>query len=544
MTPGRCKMRARGSVDFASMGADTEASSEVPYRMDNRLDARTIVESLPMPAFLLDADDLVLAVNAPALSMVASLEPEPLGKNFKDLLGEAWRAPLVQAVDAAKREAGSQHVAVGATADDEAGWDVWVQRAGLGKHAATLVVAYDVREAERRWGTERQTLNEELRVMNEELNARLLELSSAKQIDVERNRFLAMLAHELRNPLAGIANAVHILRKRQTGAGDRLTEQALRIAERQVKTQSRLLDDLLDVSRIVLGKISLKMEPVDLAAITRQAVEATSLDLQARAQELRVELPNEPVAVMGDAVRLEQIVANLLGNAVKYTPAGGQITVTLTATDAAATLTVSDTGSGIESELLESVFDLFVQGDTSRGRTTGGLGIGLTVARHLVELHRGTISALSAGPDRGSTFEVCLPRARVEEAPRPEPATPVTAARRVLVVDDNRDAREMLRTILELGGHQVRDTPDGVEAVRLAVEWAPDVALVDIGLRGIDGYEVAKRIRLRLGAALRLIALTGYGDSEARALSLEAGFDEHLVKPVDPAVLDAIIGRP
>ncbi|HEV8583474.1 MAG TPA: ATP-binding protein [Methylomirabilota bacterium] len=512
--------------------------------MDSLPDARMIVESLPMPAFLLDADDVVVAVNAPALSTFAHPDTDPVGKNFKDVLTDAWRAPLLQAVDATRREAHAQHAAVGVAADDGGSvWDVWVERVGVAGNAATLVAAHDARAADRRWGAELQTLNEELRVLNEELNARLVELSSVKQADLERNRFLAMLAHELRNPLAGIASAVHILRKRQTGAGDRVAEQALRIAERQVKSQSRLLDDLLDVSRIVLGKISLRLETVDLAAVTRQALETVSFDARARAQKLRVELPEQPVSVLGDAVRLEQVVANLLGNAVKYTPEGGQIAVVLTATDETASLMVSDTGRGIEGELLERIFDLFVQGDTTRTRTTGGLGIGLTVARHLVELHRGTIRALSAGPDRGSVFEVCLPSTHDAAAPREEPPAPATSARRVLVVDDNRDAREMLRTILELGGHQVRDTPDGAEAVKLAVGWTPDVALVDIGLRGIDGYEVAKRIRRRLGAGVRLIALTGYGDAEARQLSLEAGFDEHLVKPVDPDVLDRMIDR-
>jgi len=235
-------------------------------------------------------------------------------------------------------------------------------------------------------------------------------------------------------------------------------------------------------------------------------------------------------------------VANLLSNAVKYTPPGGEIGLTITATSETATLTLTDTGVGIERELLDHVFGLFTQGDATRARSAGGLGIGLTVARNLIALHGGTIEARSGGRGQGTTVTVRLPLTDEVATPRAElPPRSAQKPRRVLVVDDNCDARDMLRTILELDGHHVQDAADGAHAVRLAVEWTPDVAIIDIGLPEIDGYEVALRIRKRVGAAVRLIALTGYGDPEARDLAMKAGFDEHLVKPVDPDRLADLI---
>jgi len=248
------------------------------------------------------------------------------------------------------------------------------------------------------------------------------------------------------------------------------------------------------------------------------------------------------MTVLGDPVRLEQVVANLLSNAVKYTLPGGSIGVTLVPTPDTVSVTVTDTGIGMDATLLEHAFDLFTQGDATHSRAAGGVGIGLTVVRHLVALHGGTIEARSRGRGHGSAFEIRLPR-----CDRPAPAvlepTPRSApqSRRILVVDDNRDARQLLRTILELDGHEVQDTGDATTAVRLAVEWTPDVALIDIGLPDIDGYEVARRIRKRLGGAVRLIALTGYGEAEARRLAADAGFDEHVVKPADPDRLSELI---
>src|SRR5262249_27278467 len=460
---------------------------------------------------------------------------------FIDVVAERWRVPLGRAVAQVSGKAPMQVMAVGTTADKGADPDearVQPLRSGDGAVSGVLITVEGPRQPDQRLSEQLQMANAEGTAANEGLGGHLDQLRHAHRLDDERTRFLAMLAHELRNPLAAITSALYLLRRQRVAAGDRMAEQALRVAERQSKSQARMLEDLLDASRLVLGKITLRPVPTDFGTIVRHAIDSADFGVRSRAHTLQAELPDEAVVIMGDSVRLEQIVANLLGNAVKYTPVGGQINVTLSTTPETATLIVSDTGNGIEAPLLERVFDLFTQADGSRSRVAGGHDIGLTVARHLVELHGGTIEARSAGRGKGSTFEVRLPRMSAKPVADSQPTTrPRPPARRILVVDDNRDAREMLRQILELDGHQVQEAAEGNQAVRLAAEWTPAVALIDIGLPEIDGYEVARRIRKRLGAAVRLVALTGYGDPEARRLATEAGFDEHLVKPIDPDML-------
>ena len=514
--------------------------------MASPIEARMIVDALPTPLLVLGSDQVVLAANACGITTFTQGTADPVGKNFKDVAAEIWRVPLGEAVDYVTREGRARTVsamipAPEATADP---CDAVVQpiRRADGMLAGVVITIENARDSDRRLSAQLHTANAELQTANEELEARLEELRRAYRMDEERNRFLAMLAHELRNPLAAITNALSLLRRRRVTDGDRTAEHALRIAERQSQSQARLLEDLLDASRLVLGKITLRLEPTDLVTIARQAVDAAQVAIQPRAQMLRVQVPDHGIAVMADPVRLEQIVSNLLGNAIKYTAPGGQITVAVSLEAETARLTLTDTGIGIEPELLGHVFDLFTQGDGGRARAAGGLGIGLTVVRHLVELHGGTIEARSAGRGRGSTFVVSLPRVdAVTAATREAAAPPRMQPRRILVVDDNRDARELLRTILELDSHHVQEAADGVHAVRLAVSWAPEVALVDIGLPEMDGYEVARRIRKRLGKAVRLVALTGYGDAEARRLAAVAGFDDYLVKPVDPDTLAELL---
>jgi len=366
------------------------------------------------------------------------------------------------------------------------------------------------------------------------------ELERVQQADEQKNTFLAMLAHELRGPLAPIASALHIIRRRAGGVSGIV--HALDIADRQVHHQARLLDDLLDISRIVHGKVEPRREAVDLSTVARAAADALDMVVQTRAHQLRLDLPDEPVVVIGDATRLEQIVRNLLGNAVKYTDIGGRIDLCVERRTTEAVITVRDNGTGITREMLPRVFDLFAQGDASLARSQGGLGIGLTLVARLAELHGGTVAADSPGPGHGSTFTVTLPRVPTAVAPAPtERPAPIARPRRILVVEDNRDARVLLRVVLELEGHVVEEASDGVSAVRMAVEWAPDIVVLDIGLPGLNGYEVGRRIRNRLGRAVRLVAMTGYGDSEARDRSDEAGFDAHLVKPVEPGRLARVV---
>jgi PAS domain S-box-containing protein len=372
-------------------------------------------------------------------------------------------------------------------------------------------------------------------------NARLFGRQEAARAEAEaanrtKDEFLAMLGHELRNPLGAISSAAHVLSR--TAAGTSATARASDIIGRQVQHLARIVDDLLDVSRVVAGKVVLRLQPVDLADIARRV--ATLHGGPSGARHV-ISVHTTPTWISADPTRLEQVLTNLLANAVKYTAPGGEITVTVRRDADHAILSVRDTGAGIRSELLPRVFDLFVQGDRSLERSAGGLGIGLTLVRQLVQLHGGTVEASSPGVGRGSTFTVRLPVLAAppesDSAARPPTKAP---ARRVLVVEDNDDAREMLRNLLQLFGHDVHEARDGASGVEEARRVRPDAALIDIGLPGIDGYEVARRIRADVPGA-RLVALTGYGQPEDRERALAAGFDVHLVKPVDPEQLQRLL---
>jgi len=375
---------------------------------------------------------------------------------------------------------------------------------------------------------------EALRVANAELRARLEELRDAAEVARHKDDFLAMLAHELRNPLAPILSAMQVIRRHQDNA--EVVQRAREIVERQVRHQARLLDDLLDVSRITRGRIQLRKAPVDVRTAVATAVEAAKPLIDSRRHTLTVVVPDTPVRVQGDPTRLTQIVANLLDNAAKYSDPGGQIDLAVRREDTHVVVQVRDTGMGIARDMLGRVFDLFTQGDVSIARSLGGLGLGLTLVRSLTELHGGTVAVASDGPGRGSEFTVRLPLSTSDAIECPPPRkTP--GARRVLVIEDNADAREMLRLALELDGHQVETAVDGLSGVETALRIMPDLVLVDIGLPGLDGYAVAQRLRAALGDRLTLVALTGYGQSEDRRRASESGFDAHLVKPVDPDVL-------
>jgi CheY-like chemotaxis protein len=356
-----------------------------------------------------------------------------------------------------------------------------------------------------------------------------------------------MLAHELRNPLAPIRNAVQLLRFL---GSDQPQLAAIRdMIDRQVNQMVRLVDDLLDISRITRGKIRLQMEPVDLGTVVLQAVETSRPLIDARKQRLIVHLPQEPMRIRADAVRVAQVLGNLLNNAAKYTEEGGQIWLTAERRAGDVVVRVRDTGMGIPREMLGTIFDLFTQVDRSLDRAQGGLGVGLTLVRRLVEMHGGKVEAHSAGPNRGSEFVVHLPALAEQEAL--EAANNQTAdnsngpPRRILVVDDNADAAESMGLLLRIAGHDVRIAHDGVAGLAAAQESLPDVVLLDIGLPGIDGYEVARRMRAQPGSEkVLLVALTGYGQEEDLRKSREAGFDHHLVKPVDPTSLSALLAAP
>jgi signal transduction histidine kinase/ActR/RegA family two-component response regulator len=373
---------------------------------------------------------------------------------------------------------------------------------------------------------------------------RTLELAKSEEALREAGRrkdeFLAMLGHELRNPLAPIRNAVEVLRK--PGVPDSVLQWSRDVIDRQVNHLARLVDDLLDVSRIIQGKISLHATLLDLAAVIEQAVEASRPLIEGRRHELAVSLPEGPLHVKGDLVRLAQIVSNLLNNAAKYTDTGGRIRLEVEVSENWVVITVRDNGVGIPASLLPQVFDLFIQADQSLARAQGGLGIGLTLVKRLVEMHGGRVEAQSAGPGQGSEFRVWLPRSAAPPAPSGGAASDRIGAAgpklRVLVVDDNRDVATSLAVVLRLEGHTVDLAFDGPTALDKAEAFRPEAVLLDIGMPGMDGYQVARELRNREATRRAIIlAVTGYGQPEDRDCSKNAGFDGHLAKPVDPKVL-------
>jgi CheY-like chemotaxis protein len=353
-----------------------------------------------------------------------------------------------------------------------------------------------------------------------------------------------MLGHELRNPLAPIVTALQLMKLKRGAPTDRERE----VIERQVSHLARLVDDLLDISRITLGKIELKREPVEVGAVALKAVEIASPLLEQRRHHLAVTVPAR-LMIEADPTRLSQVLANLLTNAAKYTDPGGHIAITATAGAGWVEIRVQDDGMGIRPDLLPDLFSPFVQGERTLARSEGGLGIGLALVRSLVELHGGTVCAASEGPGRGSEFVVRIPErgpSPVEAAARvsPEPAPPaaISPRRRVLIVDDNTDAAETLADMLRALGHEAAVAPDGPGALERCASFLPDVALLDIGLPVMDGYELARRLRAQSGLpGMTLIAVTGYGQEHDRSRCLDAGFDEHLVKPVGIDVLQRLL---
>jgi two-component system, sensor histidine kinase len=389
----------------------------------------------------------------------------------------------------------------------------------------------------------------QLRSYLEELERSRTALQDA---DRRKDEFLAMLSHELRNPLASIVNAAAILE--QLADAPPRVHHLQQVISRQSGRMARLLDDLLDVSRITQGRIELRKLPLDLVGLTRQAVESCRLLIEERRHHLELDLAEEPMTVLGDPARIEQALTNLLTNAAKYTPPQGHIRVVAAREDGAAVVHVEDSGLGIGPELLPHVFDLFTQAERTLARSEGGVGIGLTMVKRLVELHGGTVEAASRGPDLGSRFTIRLPLLKGEvhlsastRMPHPsEPrhaSEPTQPALKVLLIEDNEDAAATLEDLLGLWGHEVEVAASGEDGLRQAERFAPEAVLIDIGLPGLDGYEVARRLRQSAASsAARLVAVSGYGQEEDRRRSREAGFDDHLTKPVDLETLRSILG--
>jgi PAS domain S-box-containing protein len=368
-----------------------------------------------------------------------------------------------------------------------------------------------------------------------------------------KDEFLAMLSHELRNPLAPIRSAAHLLRLQERGSENPIQAQAREISERQVTNLTRLVRDLLEISRVVTGRIRLDRHTVDMNEIVRHAVETSRPLIEQRRHQLTINLCSQPVWVYADATRMEEVLTNLLNNAAKYTPDGGKIEVDCQHHQNHALLRIRDNGVGIDEKLLPRIFELFTQADRSLDRAAGGLGIGLSLAHRLVGLHGGTIEANSEGLGRGSEFIVKLPIVPEPAAPgEGEPAASEPTAHastddspRVLVVDDNTDSCMMLAYFLREKGYGVQTAHTGPDAVRVATQWRPDIALLDIGLPGLDGYEVARRLRAdRALKHTRLVALTGYGSDSDIRLAREAGFDAHLLKPFELDEVERMFATP
>ncbi len=378
-----------------------------------------------------------------------------------------------------------------------------------------------------------------------ELRLRIRELAEQDQ---RKDEFLAMLAHELRNPLAPVKNSLQTLRVMYAKDPDvgRLTE----MMSRQVGQIVRLVDDLLDVSRITCGKVTLRKERIDLMSVVDQAIEEGRPLIEGRSHELSVKAPQTPVVLDGDPSRLAQVLGNLINNAAKYTEEGGQIWLEIRREENEAIIAVRDNGVGITAELLPRVFDLFTQSDRTLDRSQGGLGIGLTLVRRLIEMHGGTVQAFSQGLGQGSEFVVRLPAlpedAKVEsrQSTSPNPTPGPSSNHRILIVDDNVDAADSLAMLLELSGHQVQTAYGSEAAIAMVGSHRPRVVLLDIGLPGMDGYEVARRLRQNPDfSRMTLVALTGYGQEDDRRRARDVGFDYHLVKPVELGELTQLLAR-
>ena len=392
---------------------------------------------------------------------------------------------------------------------------------------------------------------EALQRSNQQLSLEMAERRKAEEALTAaartKDEFLATLAHELRNPLAPISNAVELLRRSGKGA-EAMHPRALQIMERQVQQMVRLIDDLLDVSRITTGKVLIHKDKVDLLAVLHSSIEIAAPNVQARGHQLTLELPEPPVFVLADAVRLAQVFANLLNNAAKYTDSGGRIGLKLETTDDAVVVRVADSGVGIDPTMQSSIFDMFVQVDQSLEKGRAGLGVGLTLAKQLIELHGGRITVRSAGLGRGSEFAVWLPRGDLAagvSAPATAAPLPATDARhRILVADDNVDFATSLSQLLEGMGHAVTVTHDGASALAIAGMLRPQFSFLDIGMPGLNGYELARRLRQHEETRdTVLVAVTGWGQDKDRQRASAAGFDHHLVKPVDVGQLQQVLNR-
>jgi PAS domain S-box-containing protein len=493
---------------------------------------RLVVEAAPNAMIMVGRDGKIALVNKQVETLFGYAREELLGKPIEILVPERFRARHPIYPDSffqvpSARPTGASRDLFGLRKDgSEVPIEIGLNPIQTPEGLATLASIIDITERKR---------------LEEHLHQRVDELAKA---DRNKNEFLAILAHELRGPMAPIRNGLHILR--QPNVDGSTIERVQSLMDRQIRNLTRLVDDLLDMSRITRGTIRLQKETIDLAAVVGRAVDSVRPLIERERHKLVISLPPEPVQLEADPTRLEQVLINLLHNAAKFTEAGGHLWLTVQRDNAEVVISVRDTGIGIASELLPRIFEMFTQEDRALRRSQDGLGIGLTLVRRLVELHDGTARAHSAGPGKGSEFVVRLPAVplqRLELADPPREQEQVKAkALRILVVEDELAVAEMLELLLDLWGHTVQVVHNGPAALAAAPSWRPQVVLCDIGLPGMDGYHLARQLRQQQGLnRFVLIAITGYGQEEDQRRSHDAGFDHHLTKPVDPVTFEKLL---
>jgi PAS domain S-box-containing protein len=563
LVPEILRAKVAGFVELYRKSERLQRQAEQLRQSEQQI--RTLVQDVKDYAiFLLDPQGQVAGWNAGAESIYGYRADEIIGQHF----GRFCPEPDVQ------QGKPQREVAI-AAAEGKYAEEGWRVRKDGSQFWASVVMTALRDTAGHLKGfskiirdlTERKRAEEALQRANEELEARvrdrtaeLTRANQALQAEVRqreraqealkaaarrKDEFMAMLAHELRNPLAPVRNGLYILRER---SGDRaVVEQVREMMDRQINHMARMVDDLLDSSRLTRGRVTLHPERVDLARLLRLSAEDHRGTLDSAGLALRLEIADGPVWIEGDATRLTQVFHNLLENAGKFTNRGGSVCVSLQTAEDQAVIRIADTGSGIDATMLPRLFEPFTQEDRSLDRSRGGLGLGLALAKNLIELHGGTIEAASPGAGHGAEFTIRLPLQAEPGSQREKPQTtpPPRKHLRVLIVEDNRDAAESLRVLLKMFDYDVTVAHTGPEGVAAALRTRPEVVVCDIGLPGMDGFAVAQALRTNPETArARLIALTGYGQERDRELALQAGFDGHLIKPVDPERLIGQIGQP
>lgn len=518
-----------GQIDAVVVSAEPGEELYVLERIDRPY--RLLLESMAHGAAVVDQDGRIAYCNRSLAELFRRSRDEVTGSHWRDCLSGQDALRLADAMrDVSERSSGRAEVLIQRPGSSPQPVEIAIHPSPIQALFCFVVTDLGPRRLIQDLVETRKRLSES------EAEYRRL-YAELKDEERRKDEFLAVLAHELRNPLAPLRNALHLLRSEP----DRdQAEQARAIMERQLASLVRLVDDLLDVSRLMSDKFELRKESIELAAVFARAVDVVRGQVEADGLELIVALPEEPIRFEGDEVRLAQAIGNMLANAVKYTDKGGRIFLSGERDQDRIVIRVRDTGIGIPPEVLPRVFDLFVQADRSLTRSQGGLGIGLMLVKRLVEMHGGRVQAASDGLGRGCEFTVILPIASPSEAGgdvEGRDAGVRAESRRVLVVEDDQDSAQSLAMLLQIWGHRVEIAIDGHQALDAARSFGPEIVLLDIGIPGLDGYEVAERLRSEHGSGLKLVALTGYGREDDRKRSRDAGFDRHMTKPLEPPCL-------